>query len=151
MSVDVLIRRQVVLTSPQMALILALEPICQAAGLWVVCASCAATEGTYSHLVCCNAPTDETWRMDCPCTTRSFRRDALTHTMTPSGDLIPLAETLLQGTGLAVRCPHKKTGCLTTPLTWTDAWDGLTVRCQCWQLDLLAGIYRFRKTTRPPV
>jgi hypothetical protein len=143
-------RKAVTLTSPQVALILALERVLQTAGLWLVCDRCARTEGSYSHLQTGNAPEDAVWRMDCPCTTRRFERVQLAHSMAPSGDLLKLAETLLAGTGLVIRCPVKKTHCLTTPLEVTLEPDGTTARCQCWQLDLQAGVYRFRKTPAVP-
>jgi hypothetical protein len=133
------------LTSPQIALILALERILQQAGLWLVCARCARVHGTYKHLAMANAIEDDIWKIDCPCMTRRFPRAALEHSMTPSGDLLKLAETLLAGTQLAIRCPVKRTGCLTTPLDVTLEPDGVTARCQCWQIDLTAGAYRFRK------
>jgi hypothetical protein len=142
--------RSVALTSPQVALILALERVLQAAGLWLVCDHCARTEGSYGHLQTDNAPEDAVWRMDCSCTTRRFERVQLEHTMAPSGDLLKLAETLLAGTGLVIRCPVKKTGCLTTPLEVTLEPDGTTARCQCWQIDLSAGVYRFRKQAAVP-
>ena len=134
------------LTSPQMALILALESVLQKAGLWLVCEVCARERNTYKHLVTANSEKDTTWRIDCPCTQRRFARTALQHSMIPSGDLLTLAETLLAGTSLAIRCPVKMTRCLTTPLQVTATPEGVTARCQCWQIEVGAGVYRFRKS-----
>ena len=138
------------LTSPQMALILALERVCQAAGFWIVCPDCAREHGTYKHLTTANGPEDAIWRMDCPCTERRFTRASFAHSMIPSGDLLTVAETLLPAAKLAVRCPVKRTGCLTTPLQLTQRPDGVTARCQCWMLELGSGIYRFTKKTAVP-
>lgn len=138
---------RIALTSPQIACILALERICHAANLWIVCEQCARDLGTFSHLVTANGSDDPVWKIDCPCTERRFTRAGLQHSMIPSGDLLKVAETLLAGTKLVVRCPIKKTGCLTTPLDVTLETDGVTARCQCWQIDLTAGVYRFRKTS----
>lgn len=136
---------QIALTSPQMALILALERVCQSAGFWLVCDRCARERKTYSHLVANNGIEDPVWKIDCPCTERRFTRASLEHTMVASGDLLKLAETLLLGTGLAVRCPSKRSGCLWTPLSVNLETDGTLVRCQCWQTELGAGRYRFTK------
>jgi hypothetical protein len=133
-----------------MALLLALEPVCQAAGFWVVCTTCVRELGTFNHLTTGNHPDDDTWRLDCPCTERRFRRRALEHSMTPSGDLLTLAETLLPPLKLAVRCVNKKSGCLTTDLKLTQRADGVTARCQCWQLSLGSGVYRFTKKSPAP-
>jgi hypothetical protein len=138
------------LTSQQVGLLLALEPVCQAAGLWIVCPICAVDLGTYKHIQANNSPKDDVWHLNCPCTTRQFRRHALEHSMTPSGDLLPLAEILLPPVRLAVRCPSKKSGCLTTDLKLTQRSDGVTARCQCWQLSLGSGVYTFRKKQAAP-
>jgi hypothetical protein len=144
MSVFATITPRLTLTSPQVALILGVERICQAAGLWLVCPVCAEQRGTYKHLLTRNGTQDHWWKVDCPCTERRFQRSHLQHTMTPDGALLLLAETLLPSARLAVRCPTKATGCLTTPLAVTQEVDGVTARCQCWQADLTAGVYRFR-------
>lgn len=138
-------RPRVDLTSPQMALILALEGILQASGLWLVCDHCARERETYSHLITQNAPEDTVWTIDCPCTDRRFLRASLQHTMRPSGDLGFLLPDLTRATGLDVRCPNKRSGCLTTPILIKPEPDGMTWRCQCWTLELGAGIYRFTK------
>ncbi len=134
------------LTSPQVALILALEPVLEATGLRVVCPRCAA-QG-FDGLETNNGGQDTAWKMNCGCTSRTFNRAALTHLMTPSGDLIPLAETLLAPAHLAIRCNVRAAGCLSTPLTYTQTADALTVRCQCWQIALGAGVHTFRKAVR---
>lgn len=137
------------LSSPQMALILALEPIFERTNLRLVCPHCAANDD--HQLLTDNDPMDAEWKFDCACTTRRFHRAHLTHTMTPSGDLIPLAETLLTAVDLVIRCPNRPGGCLTTPLTITHEPDGLTVRCECWQVAVGAGVHRFRKQGKAPV
>jgi hypothetical protein len=142
--------RHMTLSSSQMALVLALERVCRLAGLWIVCDRCARERGTYSHLVTQNSPQDELWTMDCPCTNRRFRRVDLMHSMVPSGDLLLIAPALLSGTDLAVRCPNKLTQCLTTPLTVQAEVNGTTARCLCWQINLQAGVYRFRKQEKVP-
>jgi hypothetical protein len=138
------------LTSQQVGLLLALEPVCQAAGLWIVCPICAVDLGTYKHVQTGNSPKDDVWTMTCPCTTRSFRRATLSHSFLPSGDLLRAAETLLPTARLAVRCPNKISKCLTTPLQLTDRPDGLTARCRCWELSLGSGVYTFRKKQAAP-
>ena len=140
-------RRSLVLSAPQVALVIALEPFLQKAGLWVVCKQCAQDTGTYSHINARNSPHDAVWNIDCLCTRRRFSRANLTHTMPTDGDLFLSAEEILKGTGLANRCPVKKTRCLTTPLTITAMPDGVEMRCQCWQIALGHGVYRIRKTT----
>jgi hypothetical protein len=138
------------LSSQQMAIILGLESVLQAAGLWLVCPVCANELGTYKHLVTGNAPTDDIWRIDCPCTHRRFRRQALEHSMIPSGDLLTVAAMSLPTARLAVRCPNKVSKCLTTDLTLTQRPDGVTARCRCWELDLGSGTYRFTKKATAP-
>jgi hypothetical protein len=136
--------------SQQMAILLALEPVCQAAGLWVVCPVCARELGTVKHLITNNHPEDITWQVTCPCTKRLFQRASLRHSMTPSGDLLTAAATLFPIVRLAVRCPVKQTGCLTTDLQLTQRPDGVTARCQCWQMQLGTGTYTFRKKQTAP-
>lgn len=137
--------KQIELTSPQMALILALDPIFGASEkLRLVCIHCAAMHD--HELQTANHPTDDVWQMHCRCTERTFHRQNLAHTMRPSGDLLAMADEMLKGTGLAVRCPNRPSQCLTTPLRITTESNGdLTARCQCWQFEVGAGIYRFRK------
>jgi hypothetical protein len=138
------------LTSQQMALILALERVLQAAGLWLVCPICANELGTYKHLVTNNHPTDDVWKIDCQCTHRSFRRAALETSMIPSGDLLTVATILLPPARLAVRCPNKISHCLTTDLQLTQRPDGVTARCRCWELELGSGTYTFTKKQTLP-
>lgn len=138
------------LTSQQMAVLLGLESVCQAAGLWVVCPECAREYGTVKHLVTNNHPSDTVWKVNCKCTKRSFQKAALQHSLVPSGDLLTAAATLLVPARLAVRCPVKATGCLTTPLTIIQRPDGITARCQCWTAQLGAGTYIFTKKSPAP-
>lgn len=128
------------LTPAQVALIVALEPILQATGLSVVCPTCAAANDV--SLVTDNGREDATWKIHCACTQRTFPRQALP-TMVTSGDLLLHAETILRGARLAVRCIAP--WCLTADLTVTPETDGVTVRCQCWQVALGVGIHRFTK------
>lgn len=139
------------LTPLQVGFLIGVEPVLQATGLWIVCEQCAILTGTVKHLTLANAPEDPIWKADCRCTTRRIPRAQVTRSLPPNGRLLLDAPTILRGTGLAVRCPHKATRCLWTPLeTVRDTPEELTVRCQCWQVDLQAGIYRFRTVT-PPV
>lgn len=138
------LKPRIELTPVQVALILALQPVCRAAGLWIVCTRCAKEYGTYKHLETDNQLTDAVWKVDCPCTERRFTKAELP-TMHPSGDLLLMMDRVWAGTHLALRCPNKVTWCLTTPLDVTPDLEGVTARCQCWQIDLKAGVYRFKK------
>lgn len=137
--------RAVDLTGAQVAFAIALERPLRAAGLWLVCTRCVEATGTYDHLRCDNSLDLPVWRIDCLCTRRTFDRQTPIPTLVPSGRLIPEAGSVFRGTDLAVRCPVKKTGCLTTPLDCYPQLDGSTlIRCQCWQIDLQAGKYHFK-------
>ena len=138
--------RALTLTAAQVGYVIALERPMRAAGFWLVCTRCAADTGTANHLRCDNTKDAPTWRIDCLCSRRRFDRTDAVPVLTPSGFLIPDAPRVLAGTDLAVRCPIKKTRCLTTDLDCYPQLDGsLLIRCQCWQIDLAAGKYRFRR------
>lgn len=137
------------LRAETVAWLLAFEKYAQACGFWVVCPDCAQNFHTHKHLVTDNAPEAVEWKADCGCTERRFLRETLPILPSDGSDLLWLKDRMLKGARLDLRCVVKATGCLTTPLTVSHGETETTVRCGCYQIDLTAGVYRFRKQERP--
>lgn len=124
-------RPTLALSSAQIGIILALEPLLADTGMSLVCPACVRDRGDAS-LQTANSPGDETWKIDCQCRQRRVARTAVGTIPPLTGDLFLLGTDALAAVGLALRCPRRR--CVRQALEMRQTPQGLVVRCDCARL-----------------
>jgi hypothetical protein len=121
------LKQRLTFTTVQIAAVLGLESLVQAAGLILVCPRCL-SEGD-PFLKTDNGPHSQELKIDCGCRERRIAASDVGRAMNADGDLIAAAEQILGPISLAVRCPERK--CVTHPLEIERSETGTIVRCRC--------------------
>lgn len=121
------VKQRITITAAQIAAILGLESLVQAAGLVLVCPRCV-SEGDAS-LSTDNGPHSQVFKIDCGCRERRMPAADVTHVMDADGTLMSAADQILQPLSLAVRCPERR--CVAHPLEIERTETSTIVRCRC--------------------